>query len=79
MIPSERECKKWLKVVKKLAVAFAVADTHELVCFCFVLIELTLKLKQKWDKMEKQKEHSARMDSILIRLMKKVSQFTIAL
>ncbi|DAZ97138.1 TPA: hypothetical protein N0F65_004752 [Lagenidium giganteum] len=33
--------------------------------------ELQLKLKQKYEKMEKQRENSARVDSILIRLMKK--------
>lgn len=30
-----------------------------------------MKLKQKYEKMEKQREHSARVDSILIQLMKK--------
>ncbi|TMW69162.1 hypothetical protein Poli38472_001318 [Pythium oligandrum] len=33
--------------------------------------QLQLKLKQKFEKMEKQRENSARVDSILIRLMKK--------
>ena len=33
--------------------------------------ELQLKLKQKYEKMEKQRENSARVDSILIQLMKK--------
>jgi hypothetical protein len=37
------------------------------------MIELALKLKQKWEKIEKQKENSAKVDAILIRLMKKVS------
>lgn len=35
------------------------------------LSELQLKLKQKYEKMEKQREHSARVDAILIQLMKK--------
>ena len=34
-------------------------------------VELQLKLKQKYEKMEKQRENSARVDSILIQLMKK--------
>lgn len=34
-------------------------------------VELQLKLKQKYEKMEKQKENAARVDSILIRLWKK--------
>uniref|UniRef100_H3GGT7 Mediator of RNA polymerase II transcription subunit 6 n=1 Tax=Phytophthora ramorum TaxID=164328 RepID=H3GGT7_PHYRM len=33
--------------------------------------QLQLKLKQKYEKMEKQRENSARVDSILIQLMKK--------
>ncbi|KAJ0403793.1 hypothetical protein ATCC90586_003785 [Pythium insidiosum] len=33
--------------------------------------QLQLKLKQKYEKMEKQRENSARVDTILIRLMKK--------
>lgn len=33
--------------------------------------ELQLKLKQKYEKMEKQREHAARVDAILIQLMKK--------
>jgi hypothetical protein len=37
----------------------------------FTAIELQLKLKQKYEKMEKQRENSARVDSILIQLMKK--------
>lgn len=39
--------------------------------FVCVRAELQLKLKQKYEKMEKQRENSARVDSILIQLMKK--------
>jgi hypothetical protein len=38
---------------------------------CLTCAELQLKLKQKLEKMEKQRENSARVDSILIQLMKK--------
>lgn len=42
-----------------------------IMCVCVIWTELQLKLKQKFEKMEKQRENSARVDSILIQLMKK--------
>lgn len=46
-------------------------DVRLMDCYCLYASELQLKLKQKYEKMEKQREHSARVDSILIQLMKK--------
>lgn len=60
VIPSERTS------VSHLAGWLCEADDHW-VC----LVELQLKLKQKYEKMEKQRETSARVDSILIQLMKR--------
>lgn len=69
VIPSERASLS--STLYPLHRSMPPSDLIVVVDACLTFAELQLKLKQKIEKMEKQRENSARVDSILIQLMKK--------